>query len=128
MDIIPFSNIIFEDENKSKDKDELKGFKTLVMWGDGKTKGNGKSRKFPAEIIEVSDNKDYLLKTMREEETFSINTGKRCHKRIHKAKFTIESDSESDEVEHSIPKKLKASRAKKTQACCSASFASLIKE
>ncbi|XP_046855792.1 uncharacterized protein LOC124448857 [Xenia sp. Carnegie-2017] len=83
----------------SKDKDELKGFKTLVMWGDGKTKGNGKSKKFPAEIIEVSDSKDYLLKTMRKEETFSINTGKGCHKRIHKAKFTIESESESDDVE-----------------------------
>ncbi|XP_046855066.1 uncharacterized protein LOC124448098 [Xenia sp. Carnegie-2017] len=66
---------------------------------------------------------------MRKEETFSINTGKRCRKRIHKAKFTIESDSESDDVqEHSIPKKLKASRAKKTEACCSASLASLIKE
>ncbi|XP_046855033.1 uncharacterized protein LOC124448066 [Xenia sp. Carnegie-2017] len=66
---------------------------------------------------------------MRKEETFSINTGKRCRKRIHKAKFTIESDSESDEVqEHSIPKKLKASRAKKKEACSSASLASLIKE
>ncbi|XP_046855799.1 uncharacterized protein LOC124448861 [Xenia sp. Carnegie-2017] len=113
----------------SKDKDELKGFKTLVMWGDGKTKGNGKSRKFPAEIIEVSDSKDYLLKTMSKEETFSINTGKGCCKRIHKAKFKIESDIESDDVqEHSIPKKLKTSRAKKTEACCSVSLASLIKE
>ena len=35
---------------------------------------------------------------MRKEETFSINTGKGCRKRIHKAKFTIESDSESDDV------------------------------
>ncbi|XP_046855187.1 uncharacterized protein LOC124448234 [Xenia sp. Carnegie-2017] len=57
-----------------------------------------KAKNHHEKALEIRNSKDYLLKTMRKEETFSINTGKGCRKRIHKAKFTIESDSESDEV------------------------------
>lgn len=51
-DVIPYSDVIFEDENMRKHARE--GFKTLVLWKDAKTRGNGKLQKFPAEIIKVS--------------------------------------------------------------------------
>lgn len=49
-DIIPYSDIILDDEHE--ESDAIEGIKTLVLWREMKGKGN--SSKVPAEIIKIS--------------------------------------------------------------------------
>ncbi len=51
-DVIPYSNIILEDENI--EKNAVVGLKTLVIWRDLKAKGKDKEIKVPAEILKIS--------------------------------------------------------------------------
>ena len=51
-DIIPYSDIILDDEHE--ESDAIEGIKTLVLWREMKGKGKGNSSKVPAEIIKIS--------------------------------------------------------------------------
>lgn len=75
-------------------------------------KGKGKARtkyaqKVPAEIIKVSDNKDYLFKVLKgEDEETPSKQGKGQRKRVVNSKYAWQSDVDEENT-HVVSKRLK---------------------
>ncbi|XP_028419162.1 uncharacterized protein LOC114544867 [Dendronephthya gigantea] len=96
------------------------GTKMLVLWKDTKSKKATK-RKFPAEIVKISDDKDWLLKYMREDDS-PVKTGKG---------FRVINDSDSDterQQEPAATKRQKAASKNAEQSKRSTNLANMIKE
>ncbi|XP_028418328.1 uncharacterized protein LOC114543623 [Dendronephthya gigantea] len=125
-DVIPYSDIVFTQEHKQNEIEN--GTKMLVLWKDTKSKKATK-RKFPAEIVKISDDKDWLLKYMREDDS-PVKTGKGFRKRVRNANSVI-NDSDSDterQQEQAATKRQKAASKNAEQSKRSTNLANMIKE